>query len=76
MGLLGQRDLGRAWVAPTPSQLLGWCLCSAAGALVRGQQGLECCPPRGPAPHFRPGHLAHTWLLLGKPLLAARAGVS
>lgn len=46
------------------------------GPLVRGQRGLECCPLRGPAPHFRPGHLAHTWLLLGKLLLAARVGVS
>lgn len=52
----------------------GWCLCLAlcnAGAAA----GLECCPPTVPAsppPNFRPGHLAHTWLLLGKPRLAAR----
>lgn len=41
-----------------------------------GGRRLECRPPPSPAPHFRPGHLAHTWLLLGKLLLAARVRVS
>lgn len=62
MGLLGQGDLGRAWVAPAPSQLLGWCLCSAAGALHRvgaAEPGMlpsswPCppLPPRASGPHL------------------------
>lgn len=39
MRLLGQGDLGRAWVVPTPSQLLGWCLCSALVHWCGGSRG-------------------------------------
>lgn len=61
----------RGWLPPPPGCWDGACV-PPAGV---GAASLECCPPCGPAPHFRPGHLAHTWLLLGKPLLAARVGV-
>lgn len=61
----------RGWLPPPPCCWDGACV-PPAGV---GAASLECCPPCGPAPHFRPGHLAHTWLLLGKPLLAARVGV-
>lgn len=58
----------RGWLSPPPYCWDGACAQSAGV----GAASLECCPPRGPAPNFRPGHLAHTWLLLVKLLLAAR----
>lgn len=53
MGLLGQGDLGRAWVAPTPSQLLGCCLGSAAGAGA-GAAGPGMLPSSWPCPPLPP----------------------